>query len=65
MVDNKCEGMVRIADIDGDYYEFDEKNVRIVGRKTRDVIRLGDTVTVVVKHTDLMNRTIDLELIQD
>ena len=65
MVDNKCEGMVRIADIDGDYYDYDEKNVRIIGRRTRNVIRLGDTVTVVIKHTDLMNRTIDLELIQE
>lgn len=65
MIDNKCEGMVRISDIDGDYYTFDEKNVRIVGRKTRNIIRLGDTVTVEVKHTDLMNRTIDLELILD
>lgn len=65
MISNKCEGMVRIADIDGDYYDYDEKNVRIIGRRTRNVIRLGDTVTVEVKHTDIKNRTIDLLLIQD
>lgn len=60
IVETKCEGMVRLADMTDDYYEFDEKNYRITGRKTRKVYTLGDKVTVRVKKTDIDKRMIDL-----
>jgi ribonuclease R len=60
IVDTKCEGMVRMSDLDDDYYEYDEKKYRIVGRKTGKVYRLGDRVTVRIKKTDIDRRLIDL-----
>jgi len=60
IVDTKVEGMVRMSDLDDDYYEYDEKKYRIVGRKTGKVYRLGDRVTVRIKKTDIDRRLIDL-----
>jgi ribonuclease R len=60
IVDTKVEGMVRMSDLDDDYYEYDEKRYRIVGRKTGKVYRLGDRVTVRIKKTDIDRRLIDL-----
>lgn len=58
--ETKCEGMVRISDLNDDFYEFDEQNYRIVGRRNKRMISLGDKVTVRVKATDIDRRTIDL-----
>lgn len=60
VVDTKCEGMVRMSDLDDDYYDYDEKKYRILGRKTGKVYRLGDRVTVRIKKTDIDRRLIDL-----
>ncbi|WP_296619052.1 ribonuclease R [Marivirga sp.] len=61
IIETKCEGMVRLVDMTDDYYEFDEKNYRIIGRNNKRMITLGDPVTVRVKATDIDKRTIDLE----
>ncbi|MCC5943384.1 MAG: ribonuclease R [Bernardetiaceae bacterium] len=63
MIDTASEGMVRLADIEGDYYSFDSKNQRIVGRKYKDTFTYGDSVQVKVKAVDLEKRNIDLTLI--
>jgi ribonuclease R len=60
IIETKCEGMIRMADMDDDFYEFDEKNYRIVGRKSRKVYTLGDKLEVRVKKTDIDKRLIDL-----
>ncbi len=60
ITETKCEGMVRLADMKDDYYEFDEKNYRVLGRKRNKVYRLGDEVEVRIKKTDVDRRTIDL-----
>lgn len=65
IVETKCEGMVRLSDMTDDFYEFDEKNYRITGRKTRKVYTLGDKVTVRVKKTDIDKRMIDLQFVTD
>ncbi|MAJ51877.1 MAG: ribonuclease R [Flammeovirgaceae bacterium] len=56
----KCEGMIRIADIDCDQFQYDEKQYRIVGRRTGKIISLGDEIHVKVMKTDIDRRTIDL-----
>ena len=61
IVSTKCEGMVRLADLDDDFYEVDMENYRIVGKKNKRMITLGDTVQVIVKSTNLERRTIDLK----
>ncbi len=63
IVENKCEGMVRISDIKGDYYIFDEKEYAIVGERTKTSYQLGDEVVVMVKDTDLIKRHLDFSLI--
>ena len=60
IVETKCEGMVRLADMKDDYYEYDERNYRVIGKKRNKIYRLGDTVEVRIKKTDIDRRTIDL-----
>lgn len=61
IVETKCEGMVRLVDLKDDYYEFDEKNFRVIGQRNKAMFSLGDKVYVTVKNTDIDRRTIDLE----
>ena len=63
IIENKCEGMVRIRDIKGDYYIFDEKQYAIVGERTKNTYQLGDEVIVMVKSSDLVKRHLDFSLI--
>lgn len=62
---NKCEGMIRLRDLPGDFYEFKEKQYRVVGKRTRKTIALGDDVAVRVKDIDLFKKQIDFEWIDD
>lgn len=62
IIETKCEGMARLADMEDDYYEFDEKNFRVVGRRRKNIIRLGDKVNVRIKKTDIDRRLIDLTI---
>lgn len=65
IVETKCEGMIRMADMDDDFYEFDEKSYSIIGRRRRKVYTLGDQVRVKIKKTDVDRRTIDLVFARD
>jgi ribonuclease R len=62
IVETKCEGMVRLADMKDDFYEFDERNYRVIGRRRKKTYRLGDTIDVRVKKTDVDRRLIDLSI---
>lgn len=61
--ENKCEGMVRLRDIDDDFYVLDEKNHCIVGQRKHKTYQLGDEVEIKVKKVDLAKRQIDFSLI--
>jgi ribonuclease R len=61
ITETKCEGMIRVQDMDDDYYDFDERNMRLIGSRTKKMITLGDKVLVRVVNTDIDRRTIDLE----
>ena len=63
IIENKCEGMVRIRDIKDDYYTFDEREYAIIGERTGKTYQLGDEVYVMVKDTDLIKRHLDFSLI--
>ncbi len=60
IVETKCEGMARLSDMKDDFYEFDEKNYRAIGRRRKKIYRLGDKVVVRIKKTDVDRRLIDL-----
>ncbi|MCP1995185.1 ribonuclease R [Flavobacterium sp. HSC-61S13] len=64
LVDNKCEGMVRIREIKDDYYIFDDKQYALVGQSTNNVIQLGDEVIVTVKNADLIKKQLDFNYIR-
>jgi ribonuclease R len=60
IIETKCEGMVRLAEMKDDFYEFDERNYRVIGRRRKKIYRLGDEVHVRIKKTDIDRRLIDL-----
>ncbi len=60
--ESRCEGLIRIANIQDDYYVFDEKNYLIKGELSGNVYQLGDKVTIRVKHADLVRKQLDFEL---
>ncbi|MFY7758177.1 MAG: ribonuclease R [Flavobacterium stagni] len=59
IVENKCEGMVRVRDIKEDYYVFDEKQYAYVGEMYKGLLQLGDEVFVKVKNADLVKKQLD------
>ena len=61
--ENKCEGMVPIRDLDDDYYEFDEKNYCLIGRRKKRVYQLGDKLTVQVARADLNKKQLDFAIV--
>ena len=65
IIENKCEGMVRIKDITSDYFIFDEKQYALIGQADKRMYQLGDQVTVTVKNTDLERKHLDFNLVED
>jgi len=65
IIENKCEGMVRIKDITSDFYIFDEKQYALTGQVTKKRYQLGDEVIVSVKNTDLERKYLDFNLIEE
>ena len=62
--ENKCEGLVPVRDLDDDYYEFDEKNYCLRGRRKNRTYSLGDAITVRVARANLEKKQLDFELIE-
>ena len=60
--DTKCEGMVSISDLDNDYYEFDEKNYCLIGRRHHQKYSLGDPIRIKVAKTNLAKKQLDFAL---
>jgi ribonuclease R len=60
----KIEGMVALRDIRNDFFEFDQDHYRIVGKRSRIVYNLGDTVRIRVKKTNLEQKLLDYELVE-
>lgn len=65
IIENKCEGMIRLRDISDDFYTLDEKNYQIIGQRKKRAYRLGDEVKIRVKNVDLAKKQIDFSLVQE
>ena len=65
IIENKCEGMVRLRDLNDDFYVLDEKNYCIIGQRRKKKYQLGDEVKIIVKKVDLAKRQIDFSLVRD
>lgn len=61
--ENKCEGMIPLRDLEGDYYDFDEKNYCLKGRRYHHCYNLGDSVKVQVSRADLYRKQLDFKLV--
>lgn len=61
--ENHCEGMVPMRELDDDYYDFDEKNYCLVGRRRGKVYRLGDAVKIEVTKANIEKRLLDFSLV--
>ena len=60
--ENKCEGMIPIRDLDDDYYEYDEKNYCLRGRRKKHVYSLGDAITIKVARANLEKKQLDFAM---
>ncbi len=60
--ENHCEGMVPMHDLDDDYYDFDEKNYCLVGRRHHHKYQLGDPIRIKVARANLEKRQLDFAL---
>ncbi len=61
--ETKCEGMVRLRDIGPDYYEYKEKELKIIGRSSRKSYTIGDKVRIKVASADIHKRLIDYKMV--
>ena len=61
--ENHCEGMIPMRDLDDDYYEFDERNFCLVGRRRHHKYQLGDAVRIQVAKTNLEKKQLDFTLV--
>jgi ribonuclease R len=65
IMDILVEGMVRFRDIEDDYYEYDERNHRAVGRRHGKVFRAGDRIRIKLLKVNMENKKIDFVLAED
>lgn len=63
--ENHCEGMIPIRDLDDDYYEFDERNYCLVGRRNHHQYNLGDQIKIKVARANIEKKQLDFTLSGD
>jgi ribonuclease R len=63
--ENKCEGMIPLRELDDDYYEFDEKNYCLRGRRNHHIYSLGDDIRIKVARANLEKKQLDFTLVQE
>jgi len=61
--ENKCEGMIRLNALYDDFYEYDEKQRAVIGKRSKKRFMIGDPIRVTVKKTDPIKRTIDFNIV--
>lgn len=60
---SKCEGMIRLRDLGDDFFEYKEKELIVVGKRTKKTFRIGDKVRFSVTAADITKRIIDYKLV--
>lgn len=63
IIGNKCEGMVRLQDLDDDFYYLDEDNYQVIGSRHGHQFKLGDQVRIKVKKIDLSRKQMDFDMV--
>jgi ribonuclease R len=62
IIENQCEGMIHIRELDDDFYEYDEENYCIKGRTNGKIYTLGDRINIIVVKADLQKKQLDYRL---
>ena len=62
---NMIEGLVHISEIPGDYYNYNEKTMSLIGQKTKKIYKIGDVVKVVVKSASKEESFIDFDIVEE
>ena len=62
---NRCEGMIPIGSLKGDYYMLDEDNYQVIGRRYGKCYKLGDPVRIRVRAVDMLKKQIDFDLVEE
>ena len=65
IIKNKCEGMIPVRDIKGDYYVYNENKHSLIGKKNKKSFKLGDQIQVMVKNADLIKKQLDFILVEN
>ncbi|HEX2395413.1 MAG TPA: ribonuclease R [Bacteroidales bacterium] len=65
ILENKCEGMIPVRMLAGDFYEYDEDNYCIKGRRTGKKYQMGDPVVIEVVRVNMEKKQIDFSLVSD
>lgn len=65
LLDCKCEGMISLKDLYGDFFEYDEKNYCINGKRTGKKFQLGDQIKVKIARANLAKRQLDFSLVEE
>jgi ribonuclease R len=59
LIENKCEGLIHIRNLEDDFYEFDEDNYSLIGRKNNKRYQLGDAITIKISRANLEKKQLD------
>ena len=65
ILENKCEGMVRLRDMKGDHYTYLPEKKKVIGERTKKSYSMGQRVRIRVKNTDLAKRNIDFVFVEE
>ena len=65
LISNKCEGMINIRDLNGDYFFYDEDQHAMIGQRTQQTFTLGDPIVIVVKAANVIKRHLDFVLAEN
>ena len=63
--DNKCEGMIPMRTLQDDYYEFDDANYCIIGRRHKRKFTIGDAVRIRIVRANLDRKQLDFEMVKE
>ena len=62
--ENHCEGMIPMHDLDDDYYDFDERNYMLIGRRHHSKYQLGDPIRIKVARANVEKRQLDFTIVE-
>ena len=63
IIENKCEGLVKVGGIKNDHYIFDEKKHALIGRQTKVSYQLGQKVKIKIQNADLERKQMNFVLV--